>query len=97
MVWKRDATTGLWKRNQLFLSMHSGYDESAWENVENTFDEADVEESGGKDKDLVKIYPGWAKHPNFMKRETGWRDTVSQGCQREYRSNNWKVSGDIIG
>ncbi|KAF8250908.1 hypothetical protein K440DRAFT_616554 [Wilcoxina mikolae CBS 423.85] len=89
VIWKRDATSGNWIRSGLLKSMHSGYQAKNWKDVESTFTYDNTDEQRGKDKDGAKIYVGWAKHPNYDTRETRWRDSFSQGCQREYRSNDW--------
>ncbi|CCX33375.1 hypothetical protein FPQ18DRAFT_287940 [Pyronema domesticum] len=87
--WKRNPQTGEWRRDQLLKSMHSGYQAKAWNSVQSTFTYNNTNENNGKDKDGPKIYVGWAKHPNYDTKETGWRDSISQGCQREYRSDQW--------
>jgi len=89
VIWKRNATSGAWTRTGLLKSMHSGYQEKNWKDVESTFTYNNTAEQRGKNKDGAKIYVGWAKHPNFDTKETDWRDSVSQGCQREYRTNDW--------
>ncbi|KAI5782682.1 hypothetical protein EDC01DRAFT_664510, partial [Geopyxis carbonaria] len=89
VVWTRDANTGVWTRSRLLMSMHSGYTEKSWGSVQSTFDGDNTAENNAKDRDAPKIYAGWGKHPNFDNKETGWRDSISQGCQREYRTDNW--------
>jgi len=89
VIWKRDGATSQWKRASLLKSMHSGYQKIAWNGIHSTFNLNNPNENGAKDKDYPKIYPGWAKHPNFDTIETGWRDSFSQGCQREYRKSDW--------
>ena len=80
-----------WTRDRVLFGYHSGYMETAWKDLPNTF--AFGDKDGGKDGrrglDGVKVFSGWAKHPTFKERQTGWRDTVSQGCSREYRSHDW--------
>jgi hypothetical protein len=89
VIWKRDGTTSQWKRASLLKSMHSGYQQIAWNGIHSTFNLDNPQEMGAKDKDYPKIYPGWAKHPNFDTIDTSWRDSFSQGCQREYRKGDW--------
>ncbi|KAA8904864.1 hypothetical protein FN846DRAFT_779326 [Sphaerosporella brunnea] len=89
VIWRRDGSTGEWTRSRLLKSMHSGYQSRAWGSIESTFDYSDPSEFRGKNKDGAKIYSGWAKHPFFDTKDTGWRDSISQGCQREYRDGTW--------
>lgn len=101
VVWRK-TDSNEWVRKELYASMHSGYTRTDWDKVDNTFYEGEEGVMGKNGADLVGIFPGWAKHPMFLKKETGWRDTISQGCDREYRSDNWKVNGilrkgDIFG
>lgn len=94
VIWRRNALTNQWLRSRVLFSMHSGYTAADWDDVSHTFDFANINEANGKGKDGFRVYPGWAKHANFMDRETAWRDSVSQGCGREYRSDNYRVSCD---
>lgn len=89
MVWKRDPASGDWHRSELLKSMHSGYQAKPWDQVESTFAYTNPSEIRGKNKEGAKIYVGWSKHPNYDTKETHWRDSISQGCLREYRSDDW--------
>jgi hypothetical protein len=89
VIWKRNASTGEWKRASILKSMHSGYQAKSWASIESTFTYDNIDEFKGKDKDGAKIYSGWGKHPFFDTKETGWRDSISQGCQREFRNGDW--------
>lgn len=60
-----------------------------WDQIQNTFDEGHADEQDGRDKDHPKIYVGWAKHAMFSQKNTGFNDRLSQGCGREYRSDDW--------
>ena len=89
VVWQRDRATASWKRASILKSMHSGYQAKSWSSIQSTFNHDNPGENGGKDKDGAKIYSGWAKHPFFDTQETRWKDSISQGCQREFRNNEW--------
>ena len=60
-----------------------------WASIQNTFDEPDSTVQNAKDRDHPKIYIGWGKHAMFSTRNTGYNDPLSQGCTREFRSNDW--------
>lgn len=62
----------------------------SWDSIQNTVFISDLSEQGGKDKDHPKLYVGWGKHAMFTTRNTGFNDPASQGCKREYRSNDWR-------
>lgn len=89
VVWKRNTTDNTWTRNKLLRSFHSGYKEQDWNDVQSTFNYDDINEIHGKNKDGPKIYVGWGKHAMFDDRNTGWNDCFSQGCNREFRSDDW--------
>ncbi|KAI5789698.1 hypothetical protein DFH27DRAFT_614318 [Peziza echinospora] len=89
VTWKRNPATKFWTRTNLLKSAHSGYMEDSWGGIQNTFDEALTSEQNGKDKDHPKIYVGWGKHAMFSQRNTAFNDRISQGCGREFRSDDW--------
>lgn len=92
VVWRRENNE--WTRKSLLLSYHSGYEEIAWDKVQNTFNYDDTTKQGAKNLDGAKIYVGASKHANFDSRNTGWNDPGSQGCKREFRSRDWYYMAD---
>lgn len=40
-------------------------------------------------EDHPKVYVGWAKHANFIDKNTGWNDPVSQLASTAFRSDDW--------
>lgn len=89
VIWRRDINSNTWTRTRLLKSYHTGYMADDWASVQNTFDEGNADEQDGKNKNHPKIYVGWAKHAMFAQRNTGFNDQFSQGCGREYRSDDW--------
>jgi len=90
VIWKRSASSpGSWARSGILKSMHSGYQARSWASIPSTFNHTDAGPVAAKNGDGAKVYSGWAKHPFFDTQETRWRDSVSQGCQREYRDDDW--------
>lgn len=89
VIWRRDPDN-LWRRKVLLKSFHSGYTRDEWNEVQNTINYDNLDEQAGKDKDGAKIYVGWGKHAMFTTRNTNWNDRGSQGCAREFRSNDWR-------
>lgn len=67
----------------------SRYQEESWDSVPSTINYDNISEDNGKNQDGAKIYVGWTKHAMFSDVSTTWRDQVSQGCSREYRSRDW--------
>ena len=99
VIWRRDSDN-MWRRKELLKSFHSGYTHDDWATIQNTINYNNLEEQAGKDKDGAKIYVGWGKHAMFSTRNTGWNDPFSQGCSREFRSNDWRYlptgRGDLV-
>lgn len=61
----------------------------SWGSIQNTFFDDDSTVQSAKNRNHPKIYAGWGKHAMFSTRNTGFNDPFSQGCTREFRSNDW--------
>ncbi|KAL6701291.1 hypothetical protein J3F84DRAFT_354355 [Trichoderma pleuroticola] len=83
-----------WTPSRLLLSQHSGYDNRAWGDIQNTFNTADGTlqrggDNGRQNLDHPKVYVAWSKHANYNDRNTGWNDPLSQLDNNAFRSQDW--------
>jgi hypothetical protein len=86
---------GTWSPSRALLSQHSGYENKAWGDIQNSLTTPQVEAgdainpNGVQDQDHPKVYVSWSKHANFDTRNTGWDDPVSQSDGNAFRSEDW--------
>ncbi|KAJ5641907.1 hypothetical protein N7490_005907 [Penicillium lividum] len=85
----------VWAPSRALLSAHSGYNNLAWGDIQNTLTTDQInagdakDPNGVKNEDHPKVYVAWSKHPNFDIRDTGLIDPVSQSLDDAYRSDDW--------
>ncbi|KAJ5765205.1 hypothetical protein N7520_004764 [Penicillium odoratum] len=85
----------MWAPSRALLSAHSGYNNLAWGDIQNTLTTDQInagdakDPNGVKNEDHPKVYVAWSKHPNFDTRDTGLIDPVSQSLDDAYRSDDW--------
>jgi hypothetical protein len=84
----------MWAPSRALLSAHSGYNNLAWGDIQNTLTTDEVnagdakEPNGVQNNDHPKVYVAWSKHPNFDTRNTGWNDPASQSLDGKLRSSD---------
>lgn len=85
----------MWAPSRALLSAHSGYNNLAWGDIQNTLTTDQINAGDAKDpngvqnEDHPKVYVAWSKHPNFDTRNTGFTDPASQSLDDAYRSDDW--------
>lgn len=85
----------MWAPSRALLSAHSGYNNLAWGDIQNTLTTDEVnagkakDPNGVKNNDHPKVYVSWSKHANFDTRNTGWNDPASQSLDNAFRSQDW--------
>ncbi|KAJ6110844.1 hypothetical protein N7486_003079 [Penicillium sp. IBT 16267x] len=85
----------MWAPSRALLSAHSGYNNLAWGDIQNTLTTDQInagdakDPNGVQDEDHPKVYVGWSKHPNFDTRNTGFNDPLSQSLGDAFRSDDW--------
>ncbi|KAJ5303809.1 uncharacterized protein N7443_003469 [Penicillium atrosanguineum] len=94
VIHSRDDSN-MWAPSRALLSAHSGYNDLAWGDIQNTLttDEVNAGDAktpnGVQNEDHPKVYVAWSKHPNFDTRNTGWNDPASQSLDDAFRSDDW--------
>lgn len=94
IIHSRDDSN-MWAPSRALLSFHSGYNNLAWGDIQNTLTTDEVnagdakEPNGVQNNDHPKVYVAWSKHPNFDTRNTGWNDPASQSLDDAFRSDDW--------
>lgn len=90
-----DNNNNNWAPSRALLSAHSGYNNLAWGDIQNTLTTDEINAGDAKDpngvqnNDHPKVYVAWSKHPNFDTRNTGWNDPASQSLDDAFRSDDW--------
>ena len=93
IVHSRNGTN--WAPTRALLSAHSGYNNLAWDEIENTLTTEQIKAGKAKDpqhvknKDHPKVYVAWSKHPNFATMDTDWNDPASQSLDNAFRIDDW--------
>lgn len=94
IIHSRDDSNN-WAPSRALLSAHSGYNNLAWGDIQNTLTTDEINAGNAKDpngvqnNDHPKVYVAWSKHPNFDDRNTGWNDPASQSLDKAFRSDDW--------
>lgn len=94
IIHSRDDSN-MWAPSRALLSAHSGYNNLAWGDIQNTLTTDQINAGDAKDpngvqnEDHPKVYVAWSKHPNFDTRNTGFTDPASQSLDDAYRSDDW--------
>lgn len=103
MIWRR-GTDAQWRRDELLLSQHGGYDRKSWASIQNTFAAQDASQprggsNGRQGLDHPKVYVAWSKHATYHDRNTGWNGPIAQLTNNAFRSQDWwyyHAAGDYI-
>ncbi|KAJ5500826.1 Necrosis inducing protein [Penicillium fimorum] len=94
IIHSRDENN-MWSPSRALLSAHSGYNNLAWGDIQNTLTTDEInagnanDPNGVRNNDHPKVYVAWSKHAHFDTRNTGWNDPLSQSLDIAFRSNDW--------